>query len=174
MRFCIAAALMMPVAAMAQGNPGPFGGLFGRSAATVGEERTTVEARASMGGQYDTALLAPENSPDLGTQGGFGGGANAGAGFQHQSPRLTTAVSGGVSRLQAFSTPSYGANIFSAGASLDSAVTTRFRVTTNAGYVHSPFFQLYQNFGGTSFGGASIGGTRADGETRSRKATRSW
>ena len=63
-RVGLAAALLMPAVAMAQGNPGPYGKLFGRAPATAGaQEHTTVQVRSSIGANYDSVLLAPEGSP---------------------------------------------------------------------------------------------------------------
>ncbi len=137
----------MPAAAMAQGNPGPFGGLFGRSAARSGENRSIVEVRSSVGGQYDSALLDPEDASTTPTRDGYGTGATAGLFLEHASPKVTAFVSGEASRLQYFTTPNYGVNLFKSTAALSTAITTRIRVEAEASYLHSPFFSLYQDFG---------------------------
>ena len=63
-RVCVAAALLTPAAAMAQGNPGPYGKLFGRAPATSADWRAhDGEGACSIGANYDDALLAPEGSP---------------------------------------------------------------------------------------------------------------
>lgn len=146
-RFCLVAALVLPSAALAQGNPGPFGQFFGRSpAASAAEERSTVEVRSSLGGFYDSALFPPEGSPDTTPQTGFGAGATAGITLNHTSERFTASANGGATRFQYFE-PGYGLNQFGGSASVHSEITTKVRADAAATYAHSPFFSVYQSFG---------------------------
>src|SRR5215204_2057104 len=110
---------------MAQGNPGPFGGLFGRAPARVGEDQTLVEVRSSVGGQYDSAILAPEGAPAADTQSGAGAGGSVGLVIQHQTDKFSALVDGGASRVQYFVDPSYGLSLYSGSASIASVLTSR-------------------------------------------------
>ena len=152
-KFCVALAVLviLPTIASAQGNPGPYGGLFGRAPATKDTVTSAVDVRSSIGGNYDTALLPPETVPDLATQSGAGVGATAGLSFRHASPGLNASLDGTAGRTSYITEPSYSANYFAAGAVISSALTARVRGDAALSYTHSPFFQFYQNLGGSGF-----------------------
>jgi len=146
-RLCVAALLLMPATVLAQGNPGPFGGLFGRAPARVGEDQTLVEVRSSVGGQYDSAILAPEDAPAADTQSGAGAGGTVGLVIQHQTEKFSALVDGGARRVQYFVDPSYGLSLYSGSASIASVLTSRLEAGVSGSYVHSPFYQIYPSFG---------------------------
>jgi len=96
-RVCLATALLvMPITATAQGNPGPFGQLFGRAPASTGQEQTLVEVRSDLSGMYDTMLMAPEGERLDRTQSGAIAGASAGLIVDHTSERFDAGLRGGV------------------------------------------------------------------------------
>jgi len=145
---------------MAQGNPGPFGGLFGRAPVRApGEARTVVEMRSTVGGQYDSAILAPEDAIATDTQAGLGAGASVGLSLQHQTDKFTALADAVVSRMQYFETPDFGLNLYSGNATIGSAITTRLHGDVSASYVRSPYFQVYPNFGPNTNDG--VGGRAA-------------
>ena len=147
-RLCLGAALLFPAAAMAQGNPGPFGALFGRTPERAGQDRSIVEVRSSLGAQYDTALLPPEDAPvGTPTQSGVASGATAALIYEHASSRLTVNFTGGATRSQYLGTPGYGVNLFNANARVSRAITTRIQGEAAASYVHSPYFAFYPGSG---------------------------
>jgi hypothetical protein len=149
-RVCLVAALLTPAAAMAQGNPGPYGRLFGRIPAQAGvREHTTVEIRSSIGANYDSVLLLPEGSPtDIPLDGGITSGGTAVLGISHRSSMFLANVSGGASRGQYFTQPSsYGNTQYFANAQVSSTLTTRFDVYATAGYNHSPYYEFFTDFG---------------------------
>jgi len=150
-RVCLAVALLTPPAAMAQGNPGPYGKLFGRTAATsADQEHTTLEARSSIGANYDDALLAPEGSPaDTPLQRGVQAAGSAFMNLSHHSSIFTANLTGGASRGEYFTQPSsYGTTQYSAAAQLNAKLSTRFEAGAAASYIHSPSYQLFQGLGG--------------------------
>jgi len=154
-RVCLAAALLTPVAATAQGNPGPYGKLFGRApAANANGERTVVDVRSSIGGSYENALLAPEGSPfDTPLQRGMTSGITGVIAVDHSSPVFTAAASGGGTRGEYFTEPSpYGVNQFFADARATATISTRFQAAAAAGYTHSPSYSLFNDFGAAGAG----------------------
>lgn len=149
-RVCLAAALLTPAAAMAQGNPGPYGKLFGRAPATAGvREHTTVEVRSSIGANYDSVLLLPEGSPsDIPLDSGMSGGGSAVLGIDHRSSTFVANLSGGATRGQYFTQPSsYGNTLYFANARVNAPLSTRFEAYAAAGYTHSPFYEFFSDFG---------------------------
>ena len=144
------AALLTPAAAMAQGNPGPYGRLFGRLPATAGvREHTTVEVRSSIGANYDSVLLLPEGSPsDIPLDSGISSGGSLVLGVDHRSSIFLANVSGGATRGQYFTQPSsYGNTQYFANARVNATLTTRFEAYATAGYNHSPYYEFFTDFG---------------------------
>lgn len=147
MRLCLAAALLMPAAAMAQGNPGPYGRLFGRQPAGSGKDTTVVEGRAGIGAQYNTALLPLESSDIATTPTGVGAGGSAGLVLEHNMGRWSTNLRGGVAREQYFNQPgTFGINRYSADGSVRVPITDRLDAQASAGYTYSPSFQYFRDF----------------------------
>lgn len=143
-------ALLTPAAAMAQGNPGPYGKLFGRApASSAGQEHTTVAVRSSIGANFDDALLAPEGSPaDTPTQRGVSGSGSAVLTVDHRSSMFAASLTGGATRGEYYLQPSsYGNTQYFARASVNADLTTRFNAGLTAGYTHSPFYEFFSDFG---------------------------
>lgn len=149
-RVCLAAALLVPAAAMAQGNPGPYGKLFGRAPATSGaEEHTRVEVRSSIGANYDSVLLVPEGfPPDVPLDSGISSGGSAVLGIDHRSSIFLANLSGGATRGQYFTQPSaYGNTLYFANGRVNATLSTRFEAYASAGYTHSPYYEFFSDFG---------------------------
>ena len=149
-RFCLAAVLLVPTAALAQGDPGPFGALFGRAPARSGLEQTIVEIRSGLGAHYDTDLLAPEGSLDS-TQAGVGAGAYAGLFLGHTTSRVNASLRGGAGREHYFRTPdSFGVNRYGADARVGGKLSERWDAAAAASYAYSPYYQFFRDFGQSS------------------------
>lgn len=148
-RLCLAAALLVPATASAQGNPGPFGTLFGRAAVRTGQDETSVQIRTSAGGNYDTALLAPEGQIlDRQPQAGMGAGGVVGLVIAHTSGKLTANLTGGAAREHYFREPQdFGVNRYSANGGVDYKITSRFETDASVGYSLSPHYSYMQDFG---------------------------
>lgn len=149
-RVCLVAALLTPAAAMAQGNPGPYGRLFGRLPATSGvREHTTVDVRSSIGANWDSVLLLPEGSPsDIPLDSGISSGGSAVLSIAHRSSLFLAEATGGASRGQYFTQPSsYGNTMYFANARVSGSLTTRFDAYATAGYSHSPYYEFFSDFG---------------------------
>lgn len=170
--------LLIPTAAMAQANPGPFGGLFGRAPSTDGQQHTTLQIRATVSGQYDSTIFPPEELPppidlpvllddgtpaavDSGsgfppvnasrrTQSGMGSGATVGVMFEHASESYTAGARGGATRQQFFTEPAYGVQQYYANAEATTKVGSRLELKASAGYLHSPYYSFFNSFGQSS------------------------
>jgi hypothetical protein len=143
----VAVLLLLPSAAFAQGNPGPFGGLFGRTPERVGREFTAVEFRTSVAGQYDDAILVDEDvDPDDVPDSGYTGGGNMGLAFQRQSDRFMFLARGAATYQEFYRTPTYGATTYDAGIAARGRLTTRLEVDGQMRYLRSPFFRLIPSF----------------------------
>jgi hypothetical protein len=146
-RLCVAALLLLPQAALAQGNPGPFGGLFGRTPERIGVEFTSVEFRTAVDGQYDDVVFAGETVPadDL-PKSGYTAGVNAGLSFQRQSDRLMFRTQAGATYQEFYRAPVFGATTYNGLVAVSGRVTTRLRLEGQARAMRSPFYRLVPSF----------------------------
>lgn len=143
LRIGVAVLLLLPSTAFAQGNPGPFGGLFGRTPEREGGEFTALELRNSYAGQYDDAILLEDSLPDDDLpRSGYTGGVNLGLGFDRQTSRTTFKTQAGATYQEFYRSPTFGATSYNAGMLARARVTTRFDVEAQGQYVRSPFFRL--------------------------------
>ena len=139
----VAVLLLLPTAALAQGNPGPFGGLFGRTPERIGKDYRTFEIRTLVTGQVEDTLTEPvgRHVP----VGALGTGGVRGM-FEQRSARLTFNATSYVNYLQYFQAPHSG------GTSVASTVTTSFRASSRlnldgaVSHAYTPFFQFHPNF----------------------------
>ena len=146
-RLAVASFLLIPAVAMAQGNPGPYGRLFGRQPAGAGQDTTVVEARSGIGAQYDTALLPPEGSDILETPTGMGAVGSAGIVLDHKAGRWVAYLSGGAARQQYLNSDEpFGVNQYGANARLAAPITDRLDAEASASYFRSPTFQYLHRF----------------------------
>jgi hypothetical protein len=143
LRFCVAALLLLPAAAFAQGDPGPFGGLFGRTPERTGNEFTAIDFRSAFAAQYDDALLVDESLPDDEVpRSGYTSGVNTGLVFERQSDRLLLRAQGGATYQEYYRQPVFGATSYDAGVLFRAEPATRFHLQGQAGYHRSPFFRM--------------------------------
>jgi hypothetical protein len=138
----VAVLLLLPSAAFAQGNPGPFGGLFGRTPERVGRDYTLFELRGSTGLQWDDSLLGSEGEIGEQVYAGLVGSALGALFFERQNDRM---------RLEARSTTEFRVSVEDqalGGTSFHNYVrylvrpTTRVTVDASAMHLYSPFFQF--------------------------------
>jgi hypothetical protein len=143
LRFCVAALLLLPAAAFAQGDPGPFGGLFGRTPERTGNEFTAIDFRSAFAAQYDDALLIDESLPedDL-PRSGYTSGVNTGLVVERQSDRLQFKAQGGATYQEYYRKPVFGATSYDAQVQFRAEPATRFHLQGQAGYNRSPFFRM--------------------------------
>lgn len=146
-RLCVAALLLLPSAAFAQGNPGPFGGLFGRTPERTGREFTAVELRTAVDGQYDDVVFADDVVPaDNVPQSGYTAGVNAALVAERQSDRFMFRASGGATYQEFYQSPVYGATTYDGAMAVRGNVTTRLQLEGQARVMRSPFFRLVPSF----------------------------
>ena len=142
----LAALLLLPPAANAQGNPGPFGGLFGREPQRTGTDFTGFDLRGSGGVQWDDALLDDAAGQDQRVSAGRVGTAAASAIFQRYTDRLKLLLRSNTEYRQSIEARPVG------GVSVDEGLMVSFRPATklsidgNASYAYSPFFQFHPSF----------------------------
>jgi hypothetical protein len=147
LRFCVAALLLLPAAATAQGNPGPFGGLFGRTPERTGVDFTAVEFRTGVAGQFDDAVFVDERvAADTVPQNGYTAGVNTGLVFERQSDRFMFRANGGATYQEFYRSPVFGATTYDAGLAVRGNVTTRLQLEGQARYLRSPYFRLAPSY----------------------------
>lgn len=142
LRVFAAALLLLPPAALAQGNPGPFGGLFGRTPERTGRDVTIFELRGSGTLQRDDALLAegrPENDQ---LEAGDIGALVGSLAFQRDSDRIQFRLRSAASYQQYFREPKFGGTTVDTSAVFSGQVATRLMIDASLNHVYSPFFQL--------------------------------
>jgi hypothetical protein len=145
-RLCLLAAMLLPSSAIAQGNPGPFGKLFGREPARANKDQTKVDLNGSLGGQFGDAL--PGSVTDDVMPEGISSGARADLSVAHSSPRYQANFGGGVIREYSFAEPAPPSlTQYQANASVRSKAGTRFEPSAAASYTHSPYYQFFPVFG---------------------------
>jgi hypothetical protein len=138
----VAVLLLLPPAAHAQGNSGPFGGLFGRTPERIGREFTAFDLRTSFGGQYDDAIYGGDSlQPGGPLRSGVIGGVNTALGFQRETDRTTVKLTSSVTH-QEYVRDRFGATSLDAGAEVSGKLTTRLTLDAGANYLRSPFFHL--------------------------------
>lgn len=142
-RCCIAALLLTPLAAHAQGNPGPFGGLFGRAPERIGRDFTALDFRTSVAGQFEDAVfLDADIADDRVPRSGATSGGQADLAFARQNDRLTFQTSGAATYQEFYQSPTFGATTYMGSALVRGRLTTRVEVGAQARYLRSPFFRL--------------------------------
>jgi hypothetical protein len=145
-RIGVAVLLLLPTAAFAQGNPGPFGGLFGRTPERVGKEYRLFEMRTAATGGFDDAVndrrfAVEDRTPSHGMATG-----SVGALFAQRTSRLSLRAGSNATYLQYLQTPYAGGTTVDSSARLSYQVATRLNVDATAAHLYSPYFQFYPQF----------------------------
>jgi hypothetical protein len=140
--------VLLPASAFAQADPGPFGGLFGRTPERVGNEFTSLDFRAGVGGLYDDAVFTDVRlGDDWYAPSGTIAGVNAGLTFARHTDRTTTSLQSTGTYQEYYQTSRFGAMAFDADAMFTGKLTTRLLFEGSAGYTHSPFYHLQPTVG---------------------------
>lgn len=149
----VAVLLLLPMAAFAQGNPGPFGGLFGRTPERVGKEYRLFEVRTATTGQYQQALNDGSISLEDARSSSALGAASVSATFAQRSSRLEARIRTNATQLQYFQSPYNGGTAVDTSGSLTFRVATRLVLNGSVSHVYSPYFQYHpQAFSWTADG----------------------
>ena len=141
LRLCVAVLVLLPPAAFAQGNPGPFGGLFGRTPDRIGRDYTLFELRTSTSLQLDDQLLNASGTPEDGIN--SVAGLNAGAAFEHRSDRIRARARTTGTYQQFLQERPVGATTVETTGAVNWRVGTRLSVDASAAHLYSPFFQFH-------------------------------
>lgn len=145
--LCLAAVLVFPASlASAQGNPGPFGGLFGRTPGRTGVNFNVFEIRGSGGGHWGTGLLGQPQDESGRQPAGVNGNVAAGATFERRTDRLNFSAVSNAQYEQTLQSNPIGGTTVGAGFLFSSRLTTRVTTEARANYSYSPYFQFYPSF----------------------------
>ena len=147
LHLCVAALLLLPAPpAFAQGNPGPFGGLFGRTPNRTGTDYKVFDLRGSGGVQWDDAVF--EQSQDLSGRpvSGASGQSALAAAFDQRSERFRMRVGSNVDYRQTLTSQPVGGTSVDGRLELSGDLTTRVTAATSVSYRYSPYFQYHPSF----------------------------
>ena len=139
----VAVLLLAPAAAFAQGNPGPFGGLFGRTPHRTGLDYRVFEVRGTGGGQWNDFLS--EGTPDK-PKPPFAGGVGIAAAtmtYDRKADRLDLRAGSTVEYRDSITSGTTRGTTVDGGLVLNSRLTTRVSAQMAVSYRHSPFYQFY-------------------------------
>jgi hypothetical protein len=147
-RFSLAAILLLliPAVTFAQGNPGPFGGLFGRTPSRVGVDTKVFEIRGSAGGQWNDTLH--NDAPDRPEPPFTGASATSGASatFARRSDRLNFQMGSNVEYQHSLASDRTSGTSVDGGVALTGRLTTRVSAEMAVNYRQSPYYQFYPTF----------------------------
>lgn len=135
----VAVLLMLPSAAFAQGNPGPFGGLFGRTPERVNDSRI-FEIRTVASGQYDDPLLDETMPAESGAIGSF----TVSGLFEEKSTKLNLQLRSAAAYQQYMEPPYVGGTAVASGVSANYKVATRLALDGGFNHLYTPHFQFYR------------------------------
>lgn len=145
-RIGVAVLLVLPTAAFAQGNPGPFGGLFGRTPDRVGKEYRVFEVRTMATGQYEDAVNDGSTPAEERVQSrGMATGGVSGL-FAQRSTRLTLSARTNANYLQYIEQPYPGGTSVESSVNATFEVATRLALHAEASYFFTPLFQFHPQF----------------------------
>lgn len=137
LRLCVAALLLLPSAALAQGNVGPFGGLFGRTPERIGREYTVFEVRTSGSVQVEDALMNESAGQlDRGAASGVSGSIN----FEKKTDYLDFRARSSATYVQLMQSPAVGWTTTDTGFAVLGKLGSRLSVEATAMHFYSPFF----------------------------------
>jgi hypothetical protein len=138
-RAGVAVLLLLPTAAFAQGTPGPFGGLFGRTPERSGREFTQLIFRTGSGVQFAQTL---EDDPIDIDPDGLSAGVDAGFNLDHVRDRWQ-AIAHGRGMYQHFNAdPLLAAITYDGGGQLVAKATNRITFDVSGRVTRSPFFHM--------------------------------
>lgn len=141
-RLCVAVLVLLPTTAFAQGNPGPFGGFFGRTPERAGGDYTVFEARTSSGAQYDDPVFEPAGARDQRVPSGALLGSSAELMFDRNSERLRLQLRSSGAFHYFLREPAAGGTAIDQRAIFSTRPTTRLELDASAAYTYQPFFSF--------------------------------
>jgi len=146
--LCAAVLVLLPTTALAQGNPGPFGGLFGREPERVGREYTVFDIRTSIAGESHDRVLDRQLPAEEREISGQVLGGRAGATFARRSDRMFATVRSFAMQHE-YPAQKVGATGIDSAATLSAKLTTRFSIDADVRHQYSPYFNFltYPVFG---------------------------
>ena len=144
LRLCVAVLLLLPPAAFAQGNPGPFGGLFGRTPERIGKNYRVFDLRTSSTVQYEDAVFDDEVPRGSRVESGAVGGVNFGGLFEQRSTRVNARLRSSGTYQQYLHSPYVGGTTVNSGATLNVRVASRLALDGSVDHLYTPYFQFYR------------------------------
>jgi hypothetical protein len=146
LRVSVAVLLLMPMTAFAQGNPGPFGGLFGRTPARVGKDFRVFDIRTSASTLYEDSLLDRSLPPEQRLGSTPLAGLNLSGVFTQQTTRLGLQLQSTANYFQYLRSPQIGGTMIGSSASANYKVATRLTLDGSVNHVYTPYFQYHPQF----------------------------
>jgi hypothetical protein len=156
LRLCVAVLLLLPPAAFAQGNPGPFGGLFGRTPERVGKDYRVFEVRTSGGAQYENSILDDSVPAGSVVESGAMGTFNVGGMFEERSSRFSLRLNSMAAYQQYLDVGAIGGTAVTSSAQVTSRVLTRLALDGTINHLYTPFFQFHRQYPSLSPTGALV------------------
>ena len=146
LRLCVAVLLLLPPAAFAQGNPGPFGGLFGRTPERIGKNYRVFDVRTSSSMQYEDAVFDDAIPRGSRIESGAVAGVNFGGLFEQRSNRVSARLRSSGTYQQYLQSPYVGGTTVDSGATVNVQVATRLALDGSVNHLYTPYFQFYRQF----------------------------
>jgi len=146
LRLSIAVVLLLPSAAFAQGNPGPFGGLFGRAPERIGKAYRVFEIRTSSSAQYEQAVLDDSLPRGSVLESGAIASLNVGGMFEERSTRFHLRLQSSGTYQQYLHAGSVGGTTVQTGATINARVATRLSLDGSVNHLYTPFFQFHRRY----------------------------
>jgi len=137
----LALALLVPVAAGAQGRPNPFADLFGRTPERSGGDITRVDFRSTAGAQMAVVGEHTADSGD-GVPEGLAARADGQLQVQHVGQRLQSQGFARYEYQEFRREPGFGAPGYGAGGKALVKATSKIRLEADGQVLHAPFFHV--------------------------------
>ena len=139
--LCVAALTLLPAVAFAQANPGPFGGLFGRTPERTGKEYTLFDVRTLVGAQYDDQVLDRNLPVGERMVSGQIYGARVGGLFARHSDRIDLRIRS-MGTYNEYATSKVGATNVETDGSFSGKVGTRLSIDARVMHIYTPYFNF--------------------------------
>ncbi|HEX4913662.1 MAG TPA: hypothetical protein VFV51_06885 [Vicinamibacterales bacterium] len=144
LRASVAVLLLMPTTAFAQGDPGPFGGLFGRTPERVGRDYRVFDVRTSASALYEDSLLDRSLPVEQRLGSTPLAGLNVSGVYSQQSTRLGLQVQSTANYSQYLQSPQVGGTTVGSSASASYKAGTRLTLDGSLNHLYTPYFQYYR------------------------------
>jgi hypothetical protein len=138
--------LLLPAAAYTQGNPGPFGGLFGRTPTRAGIDYRLFEIRGSGGWQWNDVLFEQATAGPGPVYSGIINHAAGGATYERKSDRFNLRAGSNVEYRHSPTSQRVRGTSIDGGLLVGGHLTTRVSADVSANYRQSPYFHFFPSF----------------------------